>query len=163
MFWAWTTCAQTVEMGVLSSPKAAGACVSWETRAGTVSSARAYFDLTGCLNGKYDSPGFMSDYHLIFSMLERSFEEFSISVGGGPGAAAGFARNSDGKRGIVSGVSGTVQIAFIFHVPLVLSAGFSAMFGCHVTMDRAAGSVLTLYEPGIFNVYIPEITIKYRF
>lgn len=164
IFFSGNCRAQNVEMGILSSPRHAGLTARFSFKSGTPSILRAYADLHGVLDGKYSQPGYKTDYHVMFPFFSSSFRDGTVlEIAAGPGAMAGYARDRSAGRGAVFGLSALLSADFRFNVPIVISLGVSASIGGHVIFDDRFGGTMKFYRNGIYDAWIPELSIRYRF
>ncbi len=151
-------------MGILSSPRHAGLTARFSFRSGTPSILRAYTDLYGVLDGKYSQPGYKVDYYIMFPFFSSSFKDGTVlEIAAGPGAMAGYARDRSACSGSVFGLSALLSAEFRFNVPIVISLGFSASLGGHVIFDDRFGGTMKFYRNGMYDAWIPELSIRYRF
>lgn len=159
-----TALAQNVEVGILSSPRRAGASVGIPLGSGTTGMLlRCYADILDVLDGSH-SPGVMADWHLLFPVAERKMDGgMSMTLNAGAGLAAGHVRDFHDRAGLSGGLSGLFTAEFAFHRPIVISVGISGVLGCHMTSENKFSSTMTFYRNGIVRALIPEVTISYRF
>lgn len=128
-----------------------------------ISLLRVYADLYKVLDGHCTSPGYKADYHILFPLFDRKCkEDISYRITAGPGAAAGYARDTGKSCGIVAGVSAMASMDFSLR-SFSVSLGFSAVLGCHLGFATRHENTLEWYKNGLTKAWIPEITIKYRF
>lgn len=154
-----------VEVGVISSPRSAGAGVSFAPRGNSRSVLRLYADVLDMLGGKHKSPGVKTDYHMMFSHAPiKVNDDTDLILSIGPGVALGYVSDTDFKHEFAAGVSCMASAALRFRrVPLTVSVDFSAMAGFRATQKNQFDQTLTLYKNGLRRCWIPELTIAYRF
>lgn len=154
--------AQTFECGLISSAAQAG--VRFRFMSGrNDSELRLCADLYHVIDGKNNCPGGLASYFIRFNAAEWKInEEVRVQFNAGPGASAGYVMDNSDRRGVVAGMSGMASFDFRFNSGLSVSAGFSAVLGCH-TGKKDGNTTLIFYHNGIYRAWIPEISINYRF
>ncbi|MGM9742305.1 MAG: hypothetical protein ACI3ZC_04535 [Candidatus Cryptobacteroides sp.] len=154
---------QKAELGVISSPRSAGIALLLSGKGENRSLIRTYVDLYKVIDGTCETPGYKVDYHMLYRVCDRKFsDDFSLNLSAGPGAAAGYVHDKGKNRGLGLGLSGAFIMALEFR-SVTLAAGISAILGCHVSSSRLHDKTLDFYKNGVYQSYIPEITISYRF
>ena len=155
--------AQKAELGIMSSPRSAGIALLLSGKGGSRSLIRTYVDLYKVIDGTCKSPGYKIDYHILYPLFDRSCPDgLSFHLSAGPGVTAGYVRDRGKEIGAAAGLSGVVSIAIVFR-SVTVSAGFSAALGCHMNFSNIHENTLEFYKNGVYQSYIPEITIRYRF
>ena len=131
---------------------------------GNMSLARIYVDLDKVLRGVEQTPGVKADYHILLSLTDKKWgDALGLNLLAGPGAAVGYAIDKGKSHGMIAGLSGVFMARFSFKPPVTISVGLSCIMGCHITTKSKFEKTLTLYKSGIYNAYIPEITINWQF
>ena len=154
---------QRAELGIISSPRSAGIALLLSGKSGNRSLIRTYVDLYKVMDGTCEVPGYKVDYHILYQVYDRSFsDDFALILSAGPGAVAGYVRDKGKERGLGLGLSGAFIMSMEFR-SVKLSAGISAVLGCHVSSSRLHDRTLDFYQNGVYQSYIPEITISYSF
>ncbi|GEM_PF-1248058 len=156
--------AQSTELGVLSSPKSVGIEALFSSSVGNKSLLRLYTDLTGVIEGDNKRPGYAADWHILLPIHQWTTSYGgTLSMYGGPGIAAGGILDPKDGDCLTGGLSGIVRLECTFRLPITIGIGYSAILACKIYKSRDNDVTLSLYTNGLKRIWMPEISIKYRF
>ena len=80
----------------------------------------------------------------------------------GPGATAGWAKDSASSKGLIFGLKGRIGAECIFERGLALSVSVAPVLGMHAS-ERNNTINMRLYRNGLTYGMLPEVGIKYLF
>lgn len=148
-------------IGTFHSSKGFGICVEPVVDSLNFDSLTLYADMYGVLTGDHSTPGFKATYsrNMIFKKYEK--EDYTISLYGGPGLAAGYVRDINAPTSFVAGIHGTIGALFTFKRNICVSAGFSSDLAFKLNRNNRNKSLeFSLYRSGIYHIVYPEVRIQ---
>ena len=134
-------------------------------------------DFYGVLTARTHEPGVCLSYLHDYVFFEREGEDFYLQLHAGAGGMAGyvhdfergfysaFDRELEHPRGWVAALAGNLGLRLdFFWLPLTLDFSLTAAPGVHLRTDPDTGAmILSFYRNGIFQAYLPQINLMYRF
>lgn len=166
---------QDSSFGLFNSPKGFGLAFQKETQPG-FDILELYADTYGVFSGRCQDPGLKISYTHAYVLGEFAGDEYLCSFYVGPGCGMGYIRDFESgifmkdvlplsrNKGIAAALSVKSGFVFQFQRRIDLDLGFKFEGGIHVRPEeRGRGLALSLYENGVYQTFLPELSILFRF
>ena len=165
-------------LGLYQSPRGLGITAMFPSRAGDEADILTLrSDFYGVLTGRTREPGVCLSYTHDYVFFEREGEDFYLQLHAGAGGMIGyvhdfergfysaFDRELEHPRGGVAALTGNLGLRLdFFWLPLTLDLSITAAPGVPLRTDPATGAlILSYYRNGIFQAYLPQLNLMYRF
>ena len=155
--------AQYFTGGTFNSPKGMGLAADFSFRGeGDFSSAGIWLDARDFFGEGDSDIGIKGSFIHNFTIFTASGPQNSLTVYAGPGISMGYVYDIEKDRGVMGALCADVGVRVSLANPLVVSLGFSADLGLHVSKEND-GTILSLYKEGLIHSYYPELRFMYNF
>ena len=169
---------QDVMTGLYQSPRGIGVSAMIFSRdGGEADILTLRTDLYGVLSARTHEPGVCLAYSHDYVFFEREGEDFFLQLHAGAGGMIGYVHDFERgfysafdrelvhPRGGVAAVTGNLGLRVdFFWLPLTLDFSLTAAPGVHLRSDPDTGAmILSFYRNGIFQAYMPQLNLMYRF
>lgn len=164
-------------LGLFQSPKGVGISAVIESASGQemdILTLRS--DFYGLLSGRTPDAGACVSYthDYVLYKLEGEDHLFRLHIGAGglfgfthdfeKGFFSAYDRQLERKPGWTVALAGNVGIRVDFLRRLSLDIGLSVLPGVHLRTDDKTGALLVgFYRAGIYNAFMPQVNLMYRF
>ncbi len=153
------------ELGAHFSAKNTGLTVLIPYDEDTMGEIRLVADLEGIISGRENVPGAKLSY-LHDNVIHRWNPSSGLQVRllFCPGVSVGIMRDRHLDMGLVIALTGDAGFDFVFNEsPVTISFRFSGDAGCHLSDFNRDGCSMNLYKNGLYRLFYPELSIRYRF
>jgi len=153
------------EFGAHFSAKNVGLTVVLPYDEDTMGEIRLVADLEGIISGKENVPGVKLSY-LHDNILRRwkPSEKLEVRFLFCPGVSVGVLKDRHIDMGLMLGMTGDAGFDFVFkESPFRISVRISGDIGCHLSEFNKDGCSMNLYKNGLYRLFYPELSIRYRF
>lgn len=151
--------------GVLNSYKGFGFYAKVPSDAFSWHSFQLYADIYGMPSGLISSPGVLFNYSKNQILHTDANDGFYRIIHAGPGIAIGYANDSGKNRpGVIAGLSGNAGCLWMFDSGFGIDVSLSLIAGLHVRKDKSlSNNILTFYNNGLYESWLPLVSIFYKF
>lgn len=151
--------------GLFQSTKGIGLSLGSRFEGNKYRSFSAILDLDGVLSGRSSSGGIKIRYTGNRILKEwNSNPELNTLIFVGSGFTAGYVRDSELHMGLMAGVSGVAGVRFDFISKLSLKLEWELDIAPHIYRSFDTKTFeLGIYDNGFKKIYVPQLTISYRF
>lgn len=166
---------QDFSAGVFNSVKGIGLSAEF-LHSNRLDMIETYADLYGVIGGRCDTPGVKLCYTHARILKQIVGDSTSYLIYLGPGFSTGYIQDFEAgmfeksfrtfvrNKGICAALTAKGGVRMDFNRRLSLNAGIRIEAGVHVRPDEQRRAyALSLYENGIYQTYVPELSILYRF
>ena len=164
-------------LGTLQSPKGVGASAIFFSRGGSeMDYLTLRTDFYGVLAGRTRDVGICLGYSHDYVLWDLEGEDYRLRLHLGAGGLLGYVQAYEKgffsstdralrrNRGGMASVTGNAGICVDFTRRLTLDISFTVAPGVHLRTDRSTGALLvSFYRNGVYQAYIPQVNLMYRF
>ncbi|MBQ6244972.1 MAG: hypothetical protein IJK55_09710 [Bacteroidales bacterium] len=163
--------------GTLHSPKGVGATVLLHARNGRemdIFTLRT--DFYGLLDGRTRDVGGCFTYSHDYLLWDQDREDYRLRLHAGAGGMLGYVHDFEKgffsatdrrllrNPGAMASVTGNVGLCIDFDNRLSLDVSFTVAPGVHLRTDHKTGALLvSFYNNGVIQSYVPQVNLMYRF
>lgn len=154
------------EWGAIYSPKEIGLTYTSSSLDGSPwHMARIVADMLDVVRGKTGTPGVRGVYSIAYPMKTwKSLNGNQIDLVAGPGAVLGLVKDHGASHfSALAGLEGMAGIYYHLNSGFVLGIGLSGELGLCLSAKDTHDTRLSYWKHGIYQAFIPEISIAYRF
>lgn len=154
------------ELGAVYSPKEIGVTYTSSSSSGAPwHMVRIVADVMEVVKGENREPGVRGEYFIAYPLMTwESVNGNVIDVVAGPGTVLGLIRDHRSFHySALAGLQGMFGIYGHISSGFVLGVSFSGGFGLCFSAKDSHDTKLSYWKHGIYQAFIPEISIAYRF
>ncbi|MBR3284645.1 MAG: hypothetical protein IKI70_00010 [Bacteroidales bacterium] len=152
-----------VYWGTIHSPKGFGVFADFLWTGRGFNSFGFYADIYGISSLKASVPGirFSFLHNVVLKQGSLGEGDATYSLFAGPGLMAGYVMDRDVRQGFAAGVSGDAGVRFDFPSSFAVCIFLQADLALHMKMHSQ--TTLSLYQNGLYQAWMPVLSISYRF
>ena len=151
-------------VGLISSPKGFGPSVEFNAGKFLVCNAYIVVDTYDMIFKEASKPGVRTSFCFNANLQQWEMPFCDIELFAGPGIYAGYGFDSNRSKGFYCALSadGGVRFKLMPDITVILSIEIGC--GLHLSKDNSQQfNKLHMYKYGIYNSWIPQVSILYRF
>ena len=152
-----------VYWGTIHSPKGFGAFADFVWPGHGFNSFGMYADIYGISSLKASVPGirFSFLHNVVLKQGSIGDGDATYSLFAGPGVMAGYVLDRDMRQGVAAGLTGDIGVRFDF--PSSFAVGIFLQGDLALHMKIHSQTTLSLYQNGLYQAWIPVLSISYNF
>ena len=168
---------ERLRLGMLHSPKGVGVTALFcAPESGEMDIITLRTDFYGLLSGRTRDVGACLAYTHDYILWTHTGPDHRLRLHAGAGGQLGYVHDFEPglfsandrqllrNPGGMASVTGNLGLCVDLGRRFTLDVGFSVAPGVHLRTDRRTGTLLvSFYRNGVFNAYLPQVNLMYRF